>query len=326
MMDLHCGAVFMLLVVLSLLVESGRSVLATSEQAHVSRECARATAPHAVEHGGSETIFGIMITGKDVHREALAQLAADAFHNQTYPSKVLIIVNTGNFTLNPHPCQHEIRASADLKLGTLRNMGISAVPTNATWVQWDDDDWRPKHALQSQYHCMTQAHALGCVLERQWQVALHQNSTFLKRMRPGIMGTLMLRATPATKELRYPQLARQEDSLFLRDVREVGTVHICDNHPDWYFRLLHGHNTWGAAHFHLDLVDDNTWCGTEPLPPSAVHQPLPPRQARLRVIQQHRQRRAVESFCDANTTAHTRHVFQLYQHQTLPTSANHAAL
>lgn len=103
-----------------------------------------------------------MITGKDAAHLQLAIMSAQSFFNQTYPSKVLVVINDGSsYQLAPllnNPCLIELivppppegssyYASERLTLGQLRNIGLEAIPRLAVWVQWDDDGGC--HAVES---------------------------------------------------------------------------------------------------------------------------------------------------------------------------------
>lgn len=90
-------------------------------------------------------IYGLMITGKDFFHYELAKRSVASFFNQTYSSKQLVVVNDSpEYSLaGLHPCLTEIRVvrkpTESFSLGTLRNVGINAVPTGSYWIQWDDD-------------------------------------------------------------------------------------------------------------------------------------------------------------------------------------------
>jgi hypothetical protein len=73
-------------------------------------------------------------------------------------------------------------------------------------------------------------------------------------------GTLMFRKG----DVRYPHLARNEDGIFLRDVKDSnGLVVLDENHSHLFIRVFHGLNTWEKDHFlarlHRRVVDWPSW-------------------------------------------------------------------
>jgi glycosyltransferase involved in cell wall biosynthesis len=204
----------------------------------------------------AEPIYGLMITGKTpLHREFAARAAAN-FFAQTYPEKKLIVVNDGAYRMPDifGGRLSEIRVEQKLKLGALRNISLDQVPEGALWVQWDDDDWRHPELLARQYGALAQENAAACVLRRQVRYAILQNSAWVEN-REYIEGTVMARST----KLRYRNLPKAEDTHFLRAYAAEHRVAKWDNPPRYYIRLIHGHNTWDAAHFRISERTADKW-------------------------------------------------------------------
>ena len=120
----------------------------------------------------SEKIYGVMITGKHVHREKLARLSVKSFVEQTYSNKKLLIINDGEYSLSDLNCDEveEIRvdnSDGKLKLGGLRNVAFDHMQEGDVWVQWDDDDWRHPSLLEIQYKYLSDNDVGACFLNEQ---------------------------------------------------------------------------------------------------------------------------------------------------------------
>ncbi len=222
-----------------------------------------------------------MITGKDGLHEELAKLSILSFQEQDYGSKVLIILNDGNYSLkrntttvsattaqaaavadDPCVCEIRLKKKPSRQLGTLRNMAMDAVPANGVWVQWDDDDWRVRTCMRLQYEEMVRQQADIVFLQRQIHVDLLWNSTFKYEYGEwGIWGTLMVNTShPSARGLRLPNVDKGED-LYYDYLREKLRAVVWNNPPEQYFRIIHGFNTWDRAHFKPELrFRHNTWC------------------------------------------------------------------
>lgn len=94
----------------------------------------------------SETIYCVMVTGKDAERLNFGKIAINNFNKQTYKNKRLIIINEGDALNEVDKDILEIvvsnRKEKGLTLGDLRNMAFEFIPEDALWTLWDDDDWR----------------------------------------------------------------------------------------------------------------------------------------------------------------------------------------
>eukprot|EP00730_Choanoeca_flexa_P016611 TRINITY_DN7889_c0_g1_i2.p1 TRINITY_DN7889_c0_g1~~TRINITY_DN7889_c0_g1_i2.p1 ORF type:complete len:418 (+),score=64.18 TRINITY_DN7889_c0_g1_i2:169-1422(+) len=214
-----------------------------------------------------ELIVGVMITGKDKEHEYLALRSTWSFFNQTHKSRILVVVNDSpDYSLRSDffPCMVELGVPTDsgkLTLGALRNIGIGAVPLGVVWVQWDDDDWHEPSYISQQYTAMKQQRADGVVLTTQYRLVLGQNSSYFYYVRNGIMGTIMLRKTPAIRNVKYKPFPKREDSMFLRELRAANATVVPWTNPPWiYMRLFHGANTWSSRHFRVGKLSPNEWC------------------------------------------------------------------
>ncbi len=203
-----------------------------------------------------EPIYGLMIIGKSPVHRAFALRAVDNFFAQTYPAKKLIVVNDGEYRLSEiyGNTLTEIHLKQKFSLGELRNISLEQVSEGALWLQWDDDDWRHPELMARQYAVLQRERAEACVLTRQVQFALTQNSAWVEH-REIIEGTIMARSNA----LRYKPIGKEEDRLFFFEYIRQCKVVKWENPPRYYIRLIHGHNTWDAAHFRLSERAPGAW-------------------------------------------------------------------
>jgi glycosyltransferase involved in cell wall biosynthesis len=195
----------------------------------------------------AEPIYAMMITGKDPRRLPLARMAIDSFRQQTYPNLKLVIVDDSpgdGFELELTELDVDrIRLPKGKTLGELRNLALDAIPYDAVWVQWDDDDWRHPECVAEQFKALGDAGAVALKSQVQHLVRLDQ-SWVVTRTR-GIEGTVMARKN----HVRYPAIPKAEDSVFRDRMMRCVEWRVWDNPPEMYVRLIHGANTWEEEHF-----------------------------------------------------------------------------
>ena len=201
----------------------------------------------------SELVSCLMVTR---NRLDLARQAARCFAEQTWCNKELVIVDDGDQDYTPlvdelraggHAVRyHRIAAHPEVRLGGLRNLSLDLA--GGEWcVQWDDDDWYHPDRIATQM--AARGAATGVAL--QWTLVHVESPTLgmlAYRADTGIAtpGTILHRRDAA----RYPNLARAEDGVFLRDVRRAGGLNVLGSaHSHLFVRRFHGHNTWDERHF-----------------------------------------------------------------------------
>lgn len=201
-----------------------------------------------------ETIYAIMVTGKDQFHEELARQAMKSFREQTYPNKHLIIINDGDYELGSAVDITEVKFSQKHVLGELRNIALSYIPLNALWAQWDDDDWHHPEFLEKQYIELIKSRADGICCLRQVQYAFQINAAWIySRL---IEGTIMCRKKEG---VYYPKSKMREDTIFLENYEMRYKVAYWDNPAYFYIRFIHGHNTWNDRHFRLQNRKRDFW-------------------------------------------------------------------
>ena len=208
----------------------------------------------------TETIYAVMITGKDDFHKKLAERSIQSFLEQTYPNKHLIIVNDGNYSLGyiNKELITEIKLDKKYVLGALRNIGIKQIPENGIYFQWDDDDWHHPDIMKKQYEYMQKNSADGCILLSQVMYCFKINAAWISTRKHGngIEGTIMCKKK---EDIFYPEDAKSEDSVFLKDFKKKYKLIVWDNPAFYYLRFVHGHNTWDEEHFKLKNFEKNQW-------------------------------------------------------------------
>jgi len=211
----------------------------------------------------------LMVTA---NRVDIARVAIECFERQTWINKELVIIDDGDEDysdmISSFACVDQVRyikltaSSPRLSLGELRNMSIEEA--RGEWcVQWDDDEWYHPERLAVQLDAAVQADVGASALK--WTL-MHvkddsdQSLTFRGDSGIATPGTLMFRKG----DVRYPHLARNEDGVFLRDVKvNHGLVVLDEAYSHLFIRVFHGSNTWEKDHFlarlHRRAVDWPSW-------------------------------------------------------------------
>jgi len=189
------------------------------------------------------------------NRRELAERAVHCFLEQTWPRKELVIVDDGAQDYEPMLARY--RSTADIhyhrvahvegrRLGTLRNLSIEV--SSGTWcMQWDDDEWYHPHRIVTQFEALGANHSSAL----RWTLMHVNSSRFGDLVYRADAGT----ATPGTilfhrDVARYPNLARGEDSAFMRLAQQRGGLSVLGRQQSHLFvRCFHGSNTWDEHHF-----------------------------------------------------------------------------
>lgn len=207
-----------------------------------------------------EPIFALLVTGKHAARAPLAQGAVASFLNQDYGNRFLVVVDDGERPLDATTVPAEralvIRPPGRRSLGYLRNLGLDAIPADALWTYWDDDDWRHPRQLTAQRKVLDTLGVPACLLTRQVKYSLIHDVAYVDHHPGGFAGTLMSRKHPT---LRFPSVAASEDSAYLDALKKVWSWYPWNNPPHLMLRFFHGANTWGLRHFGLLHRPAGTW-------------------------------------------------------------------
>ena len=195
----------------------------------------------------NETIYCIMITGKDNDRELYSLLAITNFLNQTYDNKVLIIINHGSFALNSDDSNikiYNITKTPDVTLGHLRNIALDKfVPVDGLWITWDDDDYRSNTFLQTLYDYMITSRVDAVSFNTRYEFNIHTMFLWKTVLKEGFVFKLMRN----NKHIRYLLKDTMEDINLLQDLKRNNIRYkVIDNISDYsivYIRLIHASNT-----------------------------------------------------------------------------------
>lgn len=191
------------------------------------------------------------------NRAQLACRAVACFAEQTWPKRELVIVDDGDedYTpvLAPYAREldiryHRLAHRSDLRLGDLRNIALERAAGDFV-AQWDDDEWYHPKRLEAQMGAAQRG--LDAVVLRDTLCHLdapgYAEHPFHSRNKRSVTpGTVLHRRTA----LRYPSLARAEDTQYLDRLRsELRVGELAGPHSHLFIRCFHGDNTWDLAHF-----------------------------------------------------------------------------
>ena len=180
----------------------------------------------------------------------------NCFHNQTYPSKQLVIVyeeadlptlqfmNRQVFAGNIKIVK--IDATTRLPLGELRN--ISVKEADGSYVcQWDDDDWYDADRLTEQMNHIMLHGKSGCILSI-WIVFDATTQKAYLPQRYLWEGSILCKREVMIQK-PYPPLTKGEDTSVVRYLYLRDELSVMDDMPHLYVYIWHGNNTWEYDHF-----------------------------------------------------------------------------
>lgn len=203
-----------------------------------------------------DSVSCLMVTANRPH---FVKRAIELFEKQTHENRELVIIDDGEIDVSHivenSSVSHLIRyyplsCESRLSLGELRNKSIDVA--DGEWcIQWDDDEWYHPSRIAEQ---LTQAKATGSGSSALKWTLMHiddssEIGTRLFRADSGIAtpGTLLFRRDAGAT---YRPLARNEDGLFMRDIKNrVGLTSLNEDSSHLFVRVFHGGNTWDVNHF-----------------------------------------------------------------------------
>jgi glycosyltransferase involved in cell wall biosynthesis len=182
------------------------------------------------------------------NRRPYVAAAIEAFLNQDYEPKELVIVDDGSDSVGDlvpdDPRVRYVRETRRLSLGAKRNLACS-VARGQVFVHWDDDDWHAPWRVSYQVAELVRRDADLCGLERLWFYDPQQQRAWQYRY-PGTGpewvagGTFCFRRTLWERH-RFADITVGEDT---RYVREAGAARIALlEHDDFYVARVHSANT-----------------------------------------------------------------------------------
>jgi hypothetical protein len=192
------------------------------------------------------TIYGIMITGKDDDRIAMAAVSCRNFFEQDYVgNKRLIIINHNSAKVGTQD-KDVLQIHVDRKknsLGAMRNIALELIPTNALWTTWDDDDYRSPDYLSKLYKCLvSKVNASASTFINRYEFNLNTNSAWRMTLKSGFV-TMLCKKIPGYYYLNKDSL---EDVNLKSFYAQRGSgIAVYNNKPNevMYIRLVHNNNT-----------------------------------------------------------------------------------
>lgn len=193
------------------------------------------------------SIYCLMVTGKDDERIKYAKESVRNFLEQSYPVKHLIIVNH-------HPTLGVIdgrdadniteitvdKVNLGLTLGDLRNISLSKVPQGAIWTTWDDDDIRSKDYLSLLFREMTTNDADVVLYKNRFEYNVNTDFAWQAYLPNGAW----IFFAKHDARYRYAPFDTKEDNAVKDQIKTLNkNVHLYDNDPSIYIRLVHSNNT-----------------------------------------------------------------------------------
>jgi len=207
-----------------------------------------------------------MVTG---NRKKIAARAIQCFYNQTWPNKELIIIDDGNEDLselinhnNLSPVfYYRLTKKEENTLGYLRNYSLEKA--NGVFItQWDDDDWYHPDRIKVQAEVLLVGYDACCFKGTLMHLdnPTYFSLPYIGYLKDGVPGSIMHKKDTTVK---YPEIRRAEDTLYLDQWREKKYKLIGREHSDKFIRCFHGSNTWESDHFirriHNNVIDFILW-------------------------------------------------------------------
>ena len=136
---------------------------------------------------------------------------------------------------------HEFKVSKTQNtLGDLRNIALQLVPIDSIWTVWDDDDYRSPDYLSILYNQMKQTNADVVLFTNRYEY--NKNTQFVWEMQ--LTTGFVTVFAKQDMRIRYLQTDSMEDINLIEDFRKLKKkIHIYQNDPMMYIRLVHTNNT-----------------------------------------------------------------------------------
>lgn len=187
-----------------------------------------------------ETIYCVMITGKDSSRKRFAKISIENFKRQTHENKKLIIVNESVERFSEKDTdilEINIQRKA-MTLGDLRNIAFEFIPENSLWTVWDDDDWRHESYLKYLYQNLN--HNDYVLFTKRIEHNLNTNYSWMMHLKTGFVTFLGRKRY----NLKYDSVNVNEDVRLRKTIVENLKYRILSNNPAIiYIRFVHSNNT-----------------------------------------------------------------------------------
>lgn len=190
-------------------------------------------------------VYCIMITGKDDARMCFARKSVQHFLQQDYPYKKLLIINHHPHEKvlkdNDNDIMFELKVPKENNsLGDLRNIALQLVPIDSIWTVWDDDDYRIPSYLSILYNQMYASGADVVLFTRRYECNYNTSFVWEMELKTGFVFVF----AKQDLRLRYMSKDSMEDTNIISDFKKLKKkIHIFENDPNFYIRLVHSNNT-----------------------------------------------------------------------------------
>ena len=189
-------------------------------------------------------------------RPELCRRALLSYTRQTYAERELVVLDNGRDPMRhlldglpEHSVTYiRVEPTPETVIGGLRNVALDAARGEYVAPQWDDDDWSHPERLQRQMAELEKGYD-ACVLAG---TLMHVDSAeFFDRPFIGLLAN----GVPPTivhhnlKEIRYPELRRTSDTVYLDQWRQNRVAVLPREFSHLYVRYFHGGNLWEQEHF-----------------------------------------------------------------------------
>lgn len=189
------------------------------------------------------------------NRVALTHRALACFEAQTYPNKLLLILDSGTqryqLPRGPHPLASIVYVNPDeYSLGILRNIANGTVSQADVIAHWDSDDWRDPASLSELVHVLTtderKPECVGyndCLFYDSSRArAFWWKSNMHPTMAEPLLGGSMVYWRKAWERRAFEDVVSNEDAIWMREVVRVSVTSAPDARPRMIVER-HGGNT-----------------------------------------------------------------------------------
>jgi glycosyltransferase involved in cell wall biosynthesis len=187
----------------------------------------------------AKLVTAVMLTGHCAARRPLAAVSIEAFCQQTYPHRELLILNQSDVPIAPGVDNIREVFIAEQPIGTLRNRGLEIAQGDYI-ITWDDDDWSGPRRIEEQLQWCPDGGC--CILDSYVTLKLPGYASFIHSCRGYKLGCCVGTILHARTDFRYPDIARGEDSAFATHFQRANKLRKIANNPLMYVRSWHAYN------------------------------------------------------------------------------------
>ena len=188
-------------------------------------------------------------------RPDLCRRAIRCYNRQTYKNKELVVVDDGETDLatvlsevpDDELTYLRLPGSSNYVLGKLRNIALDTA-SGDIFTQWDDDEWYHPERIEKQVEVLLEGYEACCLQATLMHISDKEffAHPYIGLLKKGVPGSIM---HFASEDIRYPELKRAEDSIYLDKWLQKDYTTLSTNQAYLFIRCFHGENTWEKEHF-----------------------------------------------------------------------------